>query len=89
MSLIKNYFKLTDKFKNIYGEKTIVYIQVGAFLEVYGLKNSKTGEITNSELVEFSRIGELKIANKKICVGKKNVVMSGFHVYNVDKYVKR
>ena len=88
MALIKKYFKLTEKHKNEYGPKTIVYIQVGAFFEVYGLKH-KNGDITGSELIEFTRIAELKIANKKICVGKKNVVMAGFRDYTIDKYIKK
>ena len=50
MALIKKYFKLTEKHKNEYGPKTIVYIQVGAFFEVYGLKH-KNGDITGSELI--------------------------------------
>ena len=37
MSLIKKYLKLRDKYVTKYGKKTILYMQVGAFFEVYGL----------------------------------------------------
>ena len=39
MSLIKDYFQKTKKHIDDYGELTIVLIQVGAFFEVYGLKD--------------------------------------------------
>ena len=36
--LVEEYFELTTKYKAIYGENTIVLMQVGAFFEVYGTK---------------------------------------------------
>ena len=36
--LVEEYFELTNKYKAIYGENTIVLMQVGAFFEVYGTK---------------------------------------------------
>ena len=65
MALIKKYFELTEKYSTKYGEKTIIYMQVGAFFEVYGLKNKKN-EISGSKIIDFSKIGELNISNKKI-----------------------
>ena len=41
MSLIKEYFELTKKYQNEYGENTILLMQVGAFFEVYGIKNAE------------------------------------------------
>ena len=89
MSLIKKYFQYTDTYKNQYGEKTIVYMQVGAFFEVYGLRNNKTREITGSNILDFSKKCELNISDKKICVGKRNVIMAGFRDYQLDKYIKK
>ena len=41
MALIKDYFEKTKKYIEEYGSNSIVLMQVGAFFEVYGLKNAK------------------------------------------------
>ena len=75
-----NYNIRTKKFLDVYlikkyGEKTIVLMQVGAFFEVYGYKESKKGEMKGSKIEEFGRIIEYKIVPKKQCVGKKNIFL--------------
>ena len=59
MALIKEYFDLTKKYCNEYGEKTILLMQVGAFYEVYGIRNKNTDQIRNSKIQDFSKICEL------------------------------
>ena len=88
MSLIKKYLQITKDNIEKYGEKTIVYMQVGAFFEVYGLKN-KDGIVSGSKIIEFSRIADLKAVPKKQCVGRRGVLMAGFHLHFIDKYVKK
>ena len=56
MALVKDYFEKTKMYQKQFGEKTLVLMQVGAFFEVYGLQNKSTGEISGSQIVEFSRI---------------------------------
>ena len=89
MSLVNQYFKDTENLKRDYGEKSIVFIQVGAFYEVYGLLDPSTKEITGSDISEFSRLCELAISQKNICVGKKNVLMAGVRDYMLDKYLRK
>ena len=89
MTLVQDYLNKTIHYKKIYGVKTLVLMQVGAFYEVYGLKESKTGIISGSEIEDFSTSCELSISDKKICVGKRNVLMSGFRDYMLDKYLKK
>ena len=64
MALVREYLDLTKKYKLEYGKKTLVLMRVGTFFEVYGLQNKTTGEIHSSEIVEFSRICDLNIADK-------------------------
>ena len=45
MALIKEYFELTKKFQDEYGENTILLMQVGSFFEVYAKNNKKTNTI--------------------------------------------
>ena len=89
MSLVKDYFEKTIEYKQLYGVNTIIFMQVGAFFEVYGLRDSKTSDIKGSDIVEFSTICDLNIADKKICVGKDGVIMAGFSHYMLDKYLRR
>ena len=89
MALVKEYFELTKKYKNEYGKKTVVLMQVGAFFEVYGLEDKTNATMFGSEINEFSRVCDLNIADKKICVGADSVVMAGFSHYMIDKYLKK
>lgn len=89
MTLIDEYFELTQKYKSEYGEKTMLLMQVGAFFECYALKNKTTRSFMGSEIAEFSKVCDLNIADKKICSGIHNVFMAGFGVHLIDKYLKK
>jgi DNA mismatch repair protein MutS len=89
MSLIKEYFELTNKYQREYGPNTILLMQVGSFLECYGYRDNETMTLSGSKIEELSRICELNIANKHVCVGEKNVVMAGFIVPILEKYLKK
>jgi len=88
MSLIKDYFEKTKKHIDEYGQLTIVLTQVGAFFEVYGLKD-KNDNIYSSNIMDFSRICDLNVVDKKVCCGKESVVMAGFKDHLLDKYIKK
>jgi len=92
MALIKDYFEKTNKYIEEYGEKTIVLMQVGAFFEVYGLKKIEDNciyTIYGSQIMEFSKICDLNVVDKKVCVGSEQVKMAGFKDMFIDKYVKK
>ena len=88
MSLISKYFEDTKKYKLSHGEKTIILIQVGSFFECYAIVESD-GSYIGSSIEEFSRICDMSIARKNTCVGDKKVVMAGFGLTQLEKYVKR
>jgi len=88
MSFIKDYFVLTKQYIDEYGEKTVLLMQCGAFFEVYGLKD-KNDLISGSNIIDFARICDLNVVDKKVCVGADSVVLSGFKDHLVDKYVKK
>ena len=89
MALIKEYFELTKRYQDDYGENTILLMQLGSFFEVYGIFNEKTETIFGSKIVEFSQICELNIVEKNTCVGKDNVMMAGFKDMQIEKYIKK
>ena len=89
MALIKEYFELTKKYQDEYGENTILLMQVGSFIEVYGIYNKKTETLMGSRIVDFSQICELKIVEKNTCVGTDDVMMAGFKDMQIEKYIKK
>ena len=89
MALIKEYFDLTKKYNVDYGDNSVLLMQVGSFFEVYGILDKKSGLITGSQILDFSRICELNVVEKNVCVGKDNVVMAGFKDIMIEKYIKK
>lgn len=89
MSLVKEYFELTKKYQDEYGENTILLMQVGAFFEVYGIHHKETQTITGSKIQSFSQICELNIVEKNTCVAENGVVMSGFKDLQIERYIKK
>jgi DNA mismatch repair protein MutS len=83
MALILSYFEQTNKYREEYGDKTIVLMMVGSFYEMYGEKSSK-GVISGSKIEEVSKICDLAIAQK---TGTN--VMAGFTYTKIDKYLKK
>lgn len=89
MALIRDYFEKTKHYKNLYGEKTVVFMQVGAFYEVYALLN-EDGTYSGSEIANVSKICDLAIANKTGSdISGKPVKMAGFQTYLIDKFSKK
>ena len=82
-SLIADYLQLQKQYSDKYGPKTVVLMQVGAFFEMYGLKNSLLG------LNEICSLCSLNTSDKKICVGQDAVVMAGFRDYTLEKYIAK
>lgn len=89
MTIIHDYLDLTKKYTSIYGDKTLVLMQVGSFFEVYGLKHLD-GSIHGSLIEDFSRMNDLLIATKtNIKHDDCKVLMAGFGLGQLDKYIKR
>ena len=88
MTIVKEYLDLTDKYKKEYVEKTLVLMQVGSFFEAYGLLD-KDDKIYGSDIVIFAEINEMTVSRKNLCVGKAKVVMAGFGLPQLEKYVRK
>jgi len=89
MALVKEYFELTKKYIDEYGKNTILLMQVGSFFEVYGKRARENDEYGGSKILDFSKICELNISEKNVCVGKEHVYMAGFKDVAIDKYVRK
>ena len=82
MALIKDYFKKTKELIEEYGEKSIVFMQVGSFYEVYGYKDPITEIISGSNLEAFASICDFTTGHKT-----KGVIFTGFPDYKIEKYI--
>lgn len=87
MALIQEYFDLTKKYRDEYGDKTVLYMQVGAFFEVYGFVGTDRDNM--SPLSEFSQICELNIAPKHVQIQGRDVQLAGCKDVYVDKYIRK
>jgi DNA mismatch repair protein MutS len=88
-SLINEYFELTKTHQKNYGENTVVLMQVGAFFEIYGLKDTDNGNIFGSKILDICQICQLNYSEKKVCVGKSQVIMAGYREYSLEKYLPK
>jgi DNA mismatch repair protein MutS len=90
MALIKEYFELTKKSQEDYGENTILLMQVGSFFEVYAIYCKKTETLIGSKITDFSRICGLNIVEKtNVYIQKDQVMMAGFKDIQIEKYIKK
>jgi DNA mismatch repair protein MutS len=87
--IYNQYFDYTEKYQKIYGQNTIVLMQVGSFFEVYGDKHTKTGQITKSRIELFKSTCNLMIAEKSCQTPSGILVMAGFRDYVLDKYLEK
>jgi len=74
MSLVDEYLQITKKYKQEYGEKTILLMQVGSFMEMYG---------PDTEIYNVATICDLVISTTN------NKIMTGFQEGSIDKYVNK
>lgn len=81
--IYSEYFNHTDVYKAKFGPNTIVLMQVGSFIEVYGLK----GDPMSSQIEKYAEICGLNIAEKTHQFRGKTVLMCGFRDYCIDSYL--
>ena len=89
MTIISDYLSLTQKYQNEYSEKTLLLMQVGSFFECYAIIDETTGTYTGSQIQDFSDINDLVISRKNITHNNKPVVMAGFGITQIEKYIRR
>ena len=83
-TIYNDYFDYTDEYINKYGEQTVVFMQVGAFFEIYGVKTHNDIN-ERSKITEIAKICHLSISSKKQSFENGVIVMAGFRDYTVDK----
>lgn len=94
-SIYTEYFQLTDEYMQKYGPRTVVFMQVGTFFEIYGVRCSN-GSLEKSIIEDVALHGNLAITEKKNSNDKYvayesdgNIVCSGFRDYSLEKYLPK
>ena len=85
--MIKKYIQQEEVYVKRFGPKTMFLLQCGSFYEVYCCK--KNGIFTSNRILEFARICDMTIANKRSKCAGLSVFMSGFPELHLEKYVKK
>ena len=74
MSITKEYLKLSNEYQNKFGEKTILYMMVGKFYEVYAImeddtiKSNANVDIQNAKQIStFINTCDFSIGKKSDC----------------------
>lgn len=77
------------KHRDTHGEKSVVLLQVGSFFEIYGFRDTD-GKVTDDvDIVGISAICNLNISEKKAHHENKQVLMSGFRDYTLEKFLEK
>lgn len=88
MVMIDDYIDYTNKYKQIYGDRTIILIEVGSFFEIYAVKNDYENEGT-IDIYAIADICNFQVSrkNKNISeISRKNHLMAGFPSYAINKH---
>ena len=103
LSIYEQYFAITKEYTEKYGRNTILFYQVGAFFEMYGLQpitrdngdsgidantSDNRGCILYSLIEEFTQVAQLNMSIKETDADGNLVLMAGFRDYSLDKYLK-
>ncbi|KKS72312.1 MAG: mismatch repair protein MutS domain protein [Candidatus Magasanikbacteria bacterium GW2011_GWE2_42_7] len=88
-SLHETYFELQKHYEKIYGEDTVVLIEVGSFFEIYGIDNETKKIGKPKEIGDLLNL-QLTRKNKNIPENHvKNPLLVGFPTATFDRYIRR
>ena len=90
MSITKEYLKLSKEYQDKFGEKTILYMMVGKFYEVYAILENDIPKLnTNVDIQNAIQISTF-INTCDFALGKKaDCSIAGFPELYLDKYIKK
>ena len=105
VSIYDEYLALTRQYREKYGVKTVVLMQVGVFFEVYGFEVSPSQYSDETPLQEYAAMCGLNIMEKKSSGDKRQfhqfkttttakvvelpVAGAGFRDYSLDRYLQK
>ena len=87
MCIVSDYLAYTKQWKAMYGDKTLVLLQVGSFYEAYGIRRDDN-KIVGSNVEEFAQLNGMVIAERANQFEGHPLVMAGVGVLHIEKYLQ-
>lgn len=94
MSIIKEYFKLSNQYQEQYGDKTILFMMIGKFYEVYAINKKQLNSTSlysstqnESQMIDFTNACNFSLGKKT--TQEIECEMAGFPELYIDKYVQK
>ena len=86
MTILDDYLEEQSKYETKYGEKTVVFMMVGMFYEIYGVqtKDEKLGKV--SEMADLLNI-MMTLEKKHKPHSRKNRLIVGIPNHSVQNYI--
>lgn len=83
-----DYIEYTNEYTQKYGEKTIIFMEVGGFYEIYGVNNEH--EFSGANMEEISSLLNIQVSRKNKNIvenSRNNPLMAGFPSHSVKKFI--
>lgn len=84
--LIDDYINYSQKYQDMYGNKTIIFMQVGSFFEFYGIPEKNLG-CNVDDICNILEIQSTRKNKSNSTIDKNNPKMAGIPLYVVNKYI--
>jgi len=84
------YFKVSLQYRERYGDRTVVLMQIGDFMEMYALPEMEAGWNSHEMLCEICENLQIVLTskNKNKPISKSNPYMAGFNMRNMERFFK-
>ena len=88
-NIYTEYFNILKDAIQKYGQHTVLLMQVGAFLEIYGTSPSPTTPPQQTRIYDVCSICDLNISEKKTLHQGQPLFMAGFRDFTAEKYIQK
>jgi DNA mismatch repair protein MutS len=88
MTIVDDYIAYTEKYKALYGDTTLVLMEVGSFYEIYGVDNGM--ERYGADVATVCDLLNIQMSRKNKAIlenSKSNPLMAGFPNYVLKKFM--
>lgn len=89
MTIYDDYFDYCDEYIQKYGDKTIIFMQVGDFFELYAVQNKK--EKLGADIFKIAELCNIIVSRKNKSVNeisRSNPYMAGFPISAISKFIQ-
>lgn len=86
--IFDDYVAYTNKYREVYGEKTVVFIEIGSFFEIYGVNNRI--EVCGANMIELGNLLNIQVSRKNKSIlenSRDNPMMAGFPNHSLKKFI--